>query len=257
MTTNNETTAKMKEIMRTVKAQNGAWFTADIDTLQRYFAWLMSNVFNANLKDAPVFTIAQPRNGEKPIYCTYSPDLRRIADKSATALLFTVNPAILDDSRTVAEAMCYACLHYLALLQGKKVARKKGLDFKALAEKHGLTAEKSNDVNAGYEKIGISAELWQKIFPYVQAVKFNFEGIETNGKNGKQDKKAEYYYVAPNRTDFVKSDNPALKLYVEHNGEVVRMELDEDGTLMQMVKNNRREQRKKTPVPTARQQVHK
>lgn len=249
--------AKMKEIAKTTKAQNGAMFTADIDTLQRYFAWLMSNVFNARLKDAPVFTIAQPRNGDKSIYCTYSPDLRRIADKSATALLFTINPTILDDNRVVAEAMCYACLHYLALLQDKKIARKKGLDFKALAEKYGLTAEKSDDVNAGYEKISIPADLWQKIFPYVQAVKFNFEGIETNGKNGKQDKKPEYYYVSPDRTNFVKSDNPALKLYVEHNGEVVRMELDEDGILMQMVKNNRREQRKKNPDPTARPQVHK
>lgn len=249
--------AIIREISKMAKGENGTLFVSDIDTLQRMFMWYSATVFNVKVKEAPVFTIAKPRNGDKPIYCTYSPDLQRIADKSATALLFTVNPDILGNTKAVAEAMCYACLHYLALLQGKQVARKKGLDFKALAEKHGLTAEKTDDANAGYEKISFTSELWQKVFPYAQAVTFNFEGIEKpENKDNKNDKK-EYTFVHPNRFDYVKTDNKDLKLFVEHNGKVTEMDLDVDGTLMQQVKANRRERKRQNPDPTVRPSVHK
>ena len=216
MTTNKENKqeqAKIKEIMKTAKTANGALFVQDVDTLNRSFAWLIKHVFNIAPKDSPVITIASATNGDKPVYVRYSPDLQKIKDKSCQAILANFNPYYLSNVKETLEAVSFVTLHYMALLQDKKIARKKSVEFKELGEKYGFIVSKTDDKNAGYEKVEFSPELWQKVFPFAASLAFNFEGIEKPENKGNNNEKKEFVFVHPNRMDYVKTDNKNLKLF--------------------------------------------
>lgn len=240
----------VKTVLSTSKTQEGKAFLQDVDVFQRIYAWEMKNIFHAN-PTGMVFSVGNPSNGGKDLYCKYQPSLQYKNDVSKHVVLATISPTILGDTKKVMQAIAFACLHAIFLQEdGKTLARKKGKDFKAKAEKFGLIAEKSADINAGYEKVSFSPALWQAIQPALAGIEFNFEAIPTP-QNKKAVKKTVYTYISPNRRDVVKSENPELNIWAKTGDSYRKWDIATDAMLQER-RQILAEEKAAHPNPSAR-----
>lgn len=243
-------TKEVKTVLSTAKTQEGKAFLQDVDVFQRIYAWEMSNIFHAK-PTGIVFSVGSPSNGGKGVYCKYKADLQYRDDVSRSIILATLSPKILGDVKQVMQAIAYVCLHSVFLQEDIKIlARKKGRDFRDKAKKFGFIAEKSADVNAGYEKITFTPALWQAIQPALAGLKFNLEAIPVPQEK-KTDKKPVYTYIHPNGVDIVKSNNPTLDIWGKTGDTFHKWEIATDAHLERR-KHLLAEQKRKTPIPGAR-----
>lgn len=243
-------TKNVKTVLSTAKTQEGKAFLQDVDVFQRIYAWEMSNIFHAK-PTGVVFSVGSPSNGGKGVYCKYKADLQFKDDVSKTVILATLSPKILGDVKQVMQAIAYVCLHSVLLQEDRKIlARKKGRDFRDKAEKFGFIAEKSADINAGYEKITFSPALWQAIQPALAGIEFNFEAIPTP-QNKKAVKKTVYTYISPNRRDVVKSENPELNIWAKTGDSYRKWDIATDAMLQER-RQILAEEKAAHPNPSAR-----
>ena len=233
--------------------QNATMEVSDVKKVHTMLQLLLKQV-GVKPKVMPIITLAKASN-DSPQSLLKGDAETLTNGEQAIIPKIRISPAITDNARAVANALAHNVVH-LAMPSPFIKGTKHNDDFRHKAVELGFICEKKADDpnrNHLWTEVSLTDEQYSAL---VQAmggeVSFNFVAIEKGGKPTKP-KAEKYYFVHPNRQDFVTTDNKDMKLFVEWNGEVKKMDLDTDGTLMAEVKMNRAQAKRLAPNPEARQ----
>lgn len=249
-------TKKQMEKIMSVKLAgtiNGK-YADDISDLQRCSLWLNKELFGKELDNAPVITVATHNMHGAEESCRFDQRIYAQENSLEQAFFICINGELMTDTRRVLECIAHNLLHLIQLKYGTIPKRNHDAGFKILAERFGMTCEYT-DKNKGNSHVEFTEETWERIKPVADGLDFRTYVTYEKKDDEKKQKQEKFYYVHPNMNDFLVGDSKTLELYVKHNGQIVPMRLDSDGTLMQAVRQNRRAKKQETPDPTARQGV--